>query len=816
MLLVGTYRGDELSPHVPMREWRARLVTQRLAEEVRLRRLSTAETATMAALITQAPGPIAADLGEAIQRRTDGIPLHVEELLDALTDGGRQPLPDLASIEAVRPPDTLGALVQARLAARSPEAVTVARAAAVIGRSFDVELLGAIVGDAVPDPAAPIAELVDHHVFVPTRVPGEHGFRHALIADAIYDGTPEPDRRRWHARIAAATADRPDLADVAVRSLHLERAGLRAEAYAAAIEAAGAAERVSAHHEALALYQRALRTAPLDLPPATFAATVQAAADHAAAVDRNDLAAALYEQARATWSRAGRPLEAAAVVAPLVAIRHLLGDDLDERVGRLRGALAELDGLPDADPVRARLLAGLAAAYMLDRRLDAAIETSEDARTLARAVGDDATERHAATTLGSSLVFAGRGETGWPLLEEVVETTRPAHLEAEAARGYRMLGSCASVLVEYPRAEGWLRNGIDYAERVEHWNHRHYMAAHLAHVLWATGRWAEAEEVAARSLADGRGGLTTRITALHVQGYLAMGRGDWTRATTILTEARELGTRMRELQRWSPAIWGLAETARLRGDLDAAAELVEAGLVASARVQDAAYLFPFVVTGTRVQLARRDPLAAERWLDRVRPHLERRAIPGTLPALVHARGLLALANGTTRQARVDLAAARDAWLSAGRVWEGWWAGLDLAAVGLRSNRLAVAQAEATAVRAVATPVEGAPFVAAADEILATVTERARAARHGHGDPEPGAADAWAPLTAREFSVARLVADGRTNAAVAEELGISPRTASSHVEHILAKLGVERRAEIAAWVARRPVVDSAPHGDDREE
>ena len=818
LFVVGTYRSDELFPRVPMREWRARLVTQRLAEEIKLRRLTPAETATMAALITRADGPLPADIVEAIQVRTDGIPLHVEELVGALTDGGRQPLAELPAIESARPPDTLQAIVQARLGARSAEAVTVARAGAVIGRSFDLDLLTAVIGDEVPDLATPLSELVDHHLLVQTRVPGQHGFRHALIADATYDGLAEPERRRLHGRIAAATADRPDLADDAARSLHLERAGLRPEAFATSVRAAEAAARVSAHHEALALYQRALRTAPMDLPRATMAATVQAAADHAAAVDRNDLAAALYEQARTSWLQAQRRLEAAGVVAQLVAIRHLLGDDLDLRVSRLRGAIAELDELPtaEADPVRARLLAGMAAAYMLDRRLDAAIDTSEDARRLAHAIGDEPTERHAATTLGSSQVFAGQGATGWPLLEDVIATTVPAHLEAEAARGYRMLGSCASVLVEYPRAERWLRDGIDYAERVELWNHRHYMAAHLAHVLWATGHWDEADVVAARSLADGRGGLTTRITALHVQGYLAMGRGDDLRATAILSEARELGTRMRELQRWSPAIWGLAEAARLRGDLDEAAELVEAGLVASTRVQDAAYLFPFVVTGTRVQLARRDPLAAGRWLDRVTPHLERRAIPGTLPALVHARGLLRLAEGTTRQARADLGAARDAWLAAGRVWEGWWAGLDLAAAALRSNQLPVARAEAGAVRAAAAAVGGMPFIRAADRILDTAADRDAAARRGHRAGGAADADAYAPLTARESSVARLVAEGRTNAAVAAELGISTRTAASHVEHILAKLDMERRAEIAAWVTRRPVVESAPHGDDREE
>jgi len=64
--------------------------------------------------------------------------------------------------------------------------------------------------------------------------------------------------------------------------------------------------------------------------------------------------------------------------------------------------------------------------------------------------------------------------------------------------------------------------------------------------------------------------------------------------------------------------------------------------------------------------------------------------------------------------------------------------------------------------------------------------------------------AWAPLTARELEVARLIADGRTNADIAAELGMAHRTATSHVEHILAKLGATRRAEVAAWVTRTAV------------
>ena len=82
------------------------------------------------------------------------------------------------------------------------------------------------------------------------------------------------------------------------------------------------------------------------------------------------------------------------------------------------------------------------------------------------------------------------------------------------------------------------------------------------------------------------------------------------------------------------------------------------------------------------------------------------------------------------------------------------------------------------------------IVAAADRLLA------RAA--GGRPPDP-----WAPLTARELEVARLVAAGHTNREIAARLVLSPRTVSAHVEHILTKLGAARRTEIAAWVATVP-------------
>jgi DNA-binding CsgD family transcriptional regulator len=58
------------------------------------------------------------------------------------------------------------------------------------------------------------------------------------------------------------------------------------------------------------------------------------------------------------------------------------------------------------------------------------------------------------------------------------------------------------------------------------------------------------------------------------------------------------------------------------------------------------------------------------------------------------------------------------------------------------------------------------------------------------------------LTRREDEVAELVARGLSNATVARHLSLSPATIASHVSHILEKLGVSTRVEIAAWVVER--------------
>ncbi|HSO30120.1 MAG TPA: AAA family ATPase [Candidatus Sulfomarinibacteraceae bacterium] len=787
LLILGTYRSDELYPRVPMRDWRAHMLTKRLAGESRLERLSIEETATMTALILGTQGPAPRALVETVHGRTDGIPLHVEELLGMLRAGRDSQFDALPEADV---PDTLDAAILGRLDRRSAGARRVAEVGAVIGRSFEMDLLASTLAMDADHLSRPLTELADHFVLAESAASGRFGFRHGLICDAIYARIPAARRRRLHARVAEIAARRGDFSD-AFLSSHFERAGMPEMAFAAALRAARAATRLSSHREAFQLYERVIRTCPAGLPVVELAEIREAHGSTAAACDLNATAAASMEAARGAWLEAGRPIEAAAVVPPLVATRHLLGDSLGQRSARLREALAELDRLApdvDRDRTRGRVFAGLAAAYMLDRRLDESIGFGESARELALAAGDPATERHATVTVGVCLVFAGRMEDGWSRLEDSIQRSRDAHLEAEAARGYRMLGSCASVLVDYDRAERWLGEGIDYAERVELWNDRHYMAAHLAHVLWATGRWEDAVRIADHALADGRGGITTRITALHVLGFVDLGRGELGAARRRLTEALDAGERMHELQRLSPALWGLAEADLIAGDPAASIARCERGLAASAAVDDAAYLFPYLVTGTRAYLAAHDPSGAERWVKDVSGALRRRGVPGTLPAIDHAAGLLALAGGATGRARAHLGVAADAWRRLRRRWEELAATIDLAECELRTNRLSEAVRLAAAARLSAAALPSPALVERAEAVLG----RARAL---HPTEAP-----WAPLTAREFEVARLLAGGGTNAAIAAKLGLSPRTVGSHVEHILDKLGAGRRAEIAAWAA----------------
>ncbi|HUL57660.1 MAG TPA: response regulator transcription factor [Anaeromyxobacteraceae bacterium] len=84
-------------------------------------------------------------------------------------------------------------------------------------------------------------------------------------------------------------------------------------------------------------------------------------------------------------------------------------------------------------------------------------------------------------------------------------------------------------------------------------------------------------------------------------------------------------------------------------------------------------------------------------------------------------------------------------------------------------------------------------------------EVARTAMEESNPAAPGGADPYESLTDREKQVLKLVAEGRSNKEVAEVLGIGVKTAMSHREHVMEKLGVHNRTELVRFAIKRGVI-----------
>jgi DNA-binding CsgD family transcriptional regulator/tetratricopeptide (TPR) repeat protein len=785
LLVVATYRTDELAPGAALRDWRARILTQRLAEEARLTPLTIDQTALMTTLIINTGLPAPREVVSAVYERTDGIPLHIEELLGALDEDART---DGRAIREAVVPDSIEDAVLERIGHLSAEAQAVAQAGAIIGRCFVPEVLAGIM-DVQPEALdAPLQELVDHSFLDPPGLRGVYDYRHQLLRDALYRSVPLRTRRRLHARAAEFGAQLEGASEVHA-SVHFERAGLRPQAFRAALNGAREASRLSMHREAVELYGRAVDNLPPDIGEAEHAELLDAFSDEAGAIEDDELSKRLAVEARERYLASERPLDAIRMHMQVAAVARRGGHPISERIAPLELALVELDALPaspDRERLRGQLLVAMSFMQLDALDTDAARASALAARATAEGAGDRATAVDAAARLGAVDVVIGDVDAGLESIARAAVEAREAGWEDISVTAYRDAALMAVRVMDYPRTETWLAEGLRYAYAVEQSHCGHIIGATRALVAWAAGRWDEAVVIGEQSLADRGGGARAAVTARSAIGYVAAGRGQVDRARALLNEAFEIGERSGALDLILPPLWGLAEADLAARDYRSAADRCEQALDLAGATAERALLAPFVVTGVRAWLEAGGPDAAERWLVRIGEHLA--PIPRFAhPAIDHGTGLVSMAAGSTGAARDALETAVRGWDERGRTWEATWARLDLARCLVRTNRHADAATLLADVAAMAARLGSMPLAARAEELT-------RSARGRGFEEEP-----WRPLTAREFEVARLIATGMTNPEIATQLVIAPKTASAHVEHILAKLGVTRRAEIAAWV-----------------
>jgi DNA-binding CsgD family transcriptional regulator/tetratricopeptide (TPR) repeat protein len=812
VVLLATYRSDELNRRHPLRPLLASWERLRTVQHVELRRFEPGEVAAqLGAILGTEP---TAGLVDLVFDRSGGNAYLVEELAGVMRGGG-----DPADL-----PPSLADVLLSRADALSPGAQRLLRTAAVAGRSVPDKLLAEVAGIGDADFYAGLREAVESHLLVVDHTGRSYAFRHALTRDAVYEDMLPGERGGLHAAYGEALTRDPGLAgdDATVPAAlahHWYAALDLPRALPAAIAAARHALTSFAPAEAQRHLERALEIWPrvpdaeqrTGLDQAEVAALAGEAAYQAGALDRS---LSLFDQALAGIPAAGDAVRRALVLdRRAVALRDTSREA--ESVATLEEALALL---PAEQVTRAHavVLSSLANSVWRANDLDAALSVAARAVQAAREAGAAQQEADSSITLGSVRGYL-RPDDADAGLDDVraglaLATGIGAHFTA--LRAYINISDVLELHGRHEEAAEAARAGVELAGRVGLARSLGtFLTGNLVESLVRLGHWSEAEQLAARALnAMPEGIYAATVLLLHAELAAMTGRHD--DADRDVRAARRLLGQSRDEQYTLTLLYVDALAALGRADLDAARRLTAEGLADYDSPVSGRYLWPLLWLAARTEAD-----------DATRARDRREEIPDGAAAryqeLASLAAGLTVPNAASRgyQALVTAELVRATgqddvtiWSAAAGAWQEAAEPYPLAYTWLRLAEAAAAagdrQAAGQAVRdayALARRVGAAPI---ADE-AAALARRTRlsldepaaetATKTGTAAPEDPLARFG--LTEREQEILVLLAGGRSNPQIAESLFISPKTASVHVSNILAKLGVDSRVEAAA-VAHR--------------
>ena len=809
VLLVLTFRSDELHRLHPLRGLLGELARNRRVRRLELQRFTRGELAEqLAALLGADPS---AGLVEDVYARSEGNPFFTEELVLASAGDGAGP--------GALPP-SLQQVLLTRVVRLGRSTQQLLRVAAAAGPGVAQPLLAATAGMAEAELLDGLREAVDQQLLLPE--PGGDGyvFRHALVAEAVYGELLPGERVRLHTALASAVEAGVDTGGQPATRLarlahHWSAAGDQPRALTASIQAAAAAEQVNAFAEAelqlervLALWDRvpdAAERAGMDRP--LLLSRCAEAADAAGDTGR---AAQLVRQAMALLDQARQPQRLGLLHEQLA--RCLRGLSDPDALGEQQEAVRLVR--PEPSSKRARVLGSLAQLLVLVARFEEARGPAEEAVAIARQVGARAEEASARTALGSVLIELGDADAG---LAELAAAARLARQTDEVVDLLRAILNRSDGLLAAGRMEEAVAvalDGIPEARRLGLARSTGLdLACNATEGLLALGRWDQAEQVSHEGLDSGLSDAAS-VNLPLARAALELGRGDLDAAEARLRAVRHLlPDPIPEAQKAGPLFAGLAELALWRGDLERARELVaEAVPLVEPHPR---YAAPLYALGVRVE-ADRAELARARHAGEpagddgtASALLERLAEAAASPPAAGVPGLAAWhATGLAERTRQEGRSDPVAWAAVVAAWERLGQPYRVAYACFRQAEALMAgtgdrDAAATVLRRAAEVTDrlGARLLGAEVQALA---RRARLNLAPHAAaPEAGARTPAEQLglTPREAEVLALVAAGRSNSQIAGELFISPKTASVHVSNILAKLGVSTRVEAAARAHR---------------
>nr|WP_241968411.1 LuxR family transcriptional regulator [Streptomyces sp. ICBB 8177] len=811
LVIVATYRSDDIHRRHPLRPFLAELDRMRTVLRVELDRFNRDEVHAQITGIQGAPPDSA--LVDRVFARSEGNAFFVEELACSIAQGCRTGLSE-----------SLRDLLLVRVEALPPDAQRVARILAEGGSEVEYALLAKVTGLGEDDLIEALRGAVGANILLPTADGDGYRFRHALVREAVVDDLLPGERSRLNRRYAEALEADPALVRSAERAARLAsywyHAHDPAKALPAVLAAAVEARRRYAYAEQLRLLERALELweeAPrelresqdpfdygLDVYPAcggadegpSFTDLLAETVVAAYLAGRRERSLAISKRALRLLDDGRDPLRAAWFWTQRSRVMEGLGRG--DGWAELSRAQELVRGLPPS-AVHAEVLALVAGWGMIHQPGPDAYATAERAVELARLVGAEGIELHARLTLGTLMVDSGDVEGG--LAEMAAVCARVVELGTVSVLG-RCHVNYASALESVGRSAQAVEvatEGIAVHKRFGLVESLAWAYSNKADSLFALGRWDEAEEFATKAMRLATN-VMPRASVHFLLADIAFGRGELDRAEAQLAALREdeekNGTRP-EHAVWSSRL--AIALAGARGRIAQAREtlgrVVERGFPSGGH----RYAWPLLLAAATAEADARGLPGAEEGRDAVLRRIAKaaRALPQPV-ALWRAYGLLVeaeLRRADGRDRVADWAAAAAAFeplerphllATARHHWARALLADDQAARDLAGRLLA--QAHESAERLGARPLREAV------ELLA------RRARLPLGRiPQAPAEDLG--LTPRERDVLRLVAAGHSNRRIAEELFISPKTASVHVSNILAKLGVSGRGEAAALAHR---------------
>jgi class 3 adenylate cyclase/tetratricopeptide (TPR) repeat protein len=454
------------------------------------------------------------ELRHQILERAEGVPLYAVETVRMLLDRGLLEREGniyrpTGTIEALDVPETLHALIAARLDGLKLEERRILQDASVLGKTFTKQALAAVSGEREPSldgllTALVRKELLTIHTDPRSPERGQYGFLQDLFKHVAYETLGRRERKVRHLSAAAfleerfgagehevvevlaahyvgafeaAPDDDDDATEIKTKAREmLARAGDRA----ASLAASGEAQRYFA------------QAAELTEEPRAEAELRERAGEMAASAARHEEAQVQYERAIELLEGEGDIHPAARVLARLAWVEWQRGQ-LEQAIERMEGAFAVLSAdEPDAD--FAVLTAELGRLHFFSGNRERSSELLELAVGLGESFLLPEVLAQALNTYGLIATWGGRLEMGLALTGHSLKLALEHDLPTPALRAYNNLGDSLGSRDRYDEALAYHDSGIALARRVGNRQWEWQLLIESTYPLALTGRWDEAME----------------------------------------------------------------------------------------------------------------------------------------------------------------------------------------------------------------------------------------------------------------------------------------------------------------------------------